>query len=58
MDPENVDQLGVTDAPVAPCADCAAVTQRQMAVAVILGAAAGVAGFYFLHRSGLLTRGE
>ena len=47
---ELADQLGETDAPVAPCADCAAVTQRQMAVAIALGVLGGAGLFYVITR--------
>ena len=54
---DDAPTVGDTEAPTVPCEDCAAATQRAVIVAVAVGALAGVAGFYVLHRSGLLSRG-
>ena len=54
---DDAPTVGDTEAPTVPCEECAAATQRAVIVAVAVGALAGVAGFYVLHRSGLLSRG-
>lgn len=41
-----------TDAPVKPCADCAAVSQRQMLIAGAAGIALGAGLFYVWIRYG------
>ena len=39
------------DAPTVPCEECAAATQRQVAVAAVVGMALGVAAFYVFMRN-------
>ena len=43
-----MDDAGQTDAPVEPCAECAAASQRQVIAAVVIGAALGAGVFYVL----------
>jgi len=43
-------ELDETEAPVKPCADCAAVSQRQMQIAGAAGVALGVGLFYLWAR--------
>ena len=42
--------IGNTDAPVAPCEECAQATQQQLAMAAAVGVAIGIGAFFVFTR--------
>ena len=43
------DGTGTTDAPVAPCPECAQLTQRQVALSMLAGVVIGAGAFYLIR---------